>query len=34
MCAHMCVAHQILKYQREGFLCVDDVMKRYDVGMF
>lgn len=35
-CARVCVweSHQILKHQREGFLCVDDVMKSDNVGVF
>lgn len=36
MCVCVCMyeSHQILEHQCEGFLCVDDVMKSDNVGVF
>lgn len=34
MCMCMYESHQILEHQCEGFLCVDDVMKSDNVGVF
>jgi len=34
VCVCVCAPHQILKHQREGFLRVDDVVKRDYVGVF